>query len=140
LSQWQWIGALFARIGVGLLFFLSGAGKLFVEERRQTMRDTIRQAGIPAPVFTATVISLVEFFFGALLVAGFLTPLCCVMLIGMMLGALTTTILPGIKAKSFIVWLGQFLYLPEVLYLIILLWLLLSGPTRFSVDRLFLSR
>ena len=78
--------------------------------------------------------------FGALLVAGFLTPLCCIMLIGVMLGALATTILPGIKAKSFIDWLGQFLYLPEVLYIMILLWLLLSGPTRFSIDRLFLSR
>jgi uncharacterized membrane protein YphA (DoxX/SURF4 family) len=53
-----------------------------------------------------------------------------------MLGALATTILPGIRAKSLIDWLGQFLYLPEVLYLIILLWLLLSGPTRFSIDRL----
>ncbi len=34
LREWQWLGALMARLVVGLLFFLSGRGKLFVPERR----------------------------------------------------------------------------------------------------------
>jgi putative oxidoreductase len=140
LAQWQWIGALISRISVGLLFFLSGGGKLFSQERRVKMRETIRQAGLPAPILSATIISLIEFFFGGLLSVGFLTPICCIMLIGVIFGVLTTMILPQVKAKSFFDWLSQFLYLPEVLYVVILIWLLLSGPTRSSVDQLWFSR
>ena len=136
LPHWQWIGALLARLSVGLLFFLSGSGKLFIPAQRTKMRATTREAGIPVPEISAVVLSLVEFVFGGLLLVGFLTPLCCVMLIGIMLGALATTVLPGIKAKSFIDWLSQVLYLPEVLYLVILIWLLIFGPSHFSVDRL----
>ena len=35
-------------------------------------------------------------------------------------------------------WLSEFLYLPEVLYLVILIWLFLSGLGWLSVDRLIL--
>ncbi len=139
LAQWQWIGALVARLALGLLFFLSGTGKLFVKKRRDQMRETISKAGGPAPSVGATVISLIEFLGGAALLAGFLTPISCVLLIGVMIGALATTILPSITAKSSFDWISDFLYLPEVLYLIILLWLLLSGPGRFSVDRWLLQ-
>ena len=38
------------------------------------------------------------------------------------------------KALSFIDWLDDFLYLPEVMYIIIFLWLISSGPGRLSVD------
>jgi putative oxidoreductase len=128
LHQWEWIGVLLARLSVGLLFALSGGGKLFVPVRREQMRKTLSDAGIPVAAISTVVVSSVEFVFGVLLVIGFLTPLCCVMLSGVMIGALLTTILPGIKAKSIIAWLGEFLYLPEVLYLVILVWLLFSGP------------
>jgi hypothetical protein len=40
LHAWEWIGILVARLAVGLLFFLSGRGKLFVPERREQMRET----------------------------------------------------------------------------------------------------
>jgi putative oxidoreductase len=136
LHQWEWIGVLLARFSVGLLFALSGGGKLFVPARREQMRKTLSVAGIPVPAISTVVVSSVEFVFGVLLVIGFLTPLCCVMLSGVMIGALSTTILPGIKAKSIIAWLGEFLYLPEVLYLVILAWLLFSGPGWLSVDHL----
>jgi putative oxidoreductase len=139
LREWEWIGILLARLSVGLLFSLSGGGKLFVRARREQMLATIREAGIPAPGVTAVVVSAVEFIFGSLLVLGFLTPLCCIMLAGLMLGALWTTVLPGIKAPNVVNWLGVFLYQPEVLYLAILVWLFLSGPGWVSVDHLILS-
>jgi uncharacterized membrane protein YphA (DoxX/SURF4 family) len=41
LHAWQWLGIFVARLGVGLLFFLSGRGKLFVPERRNQMRRTL---------------------------------------------------------------------------------------------------
>lgn len=134
LARWEWLGQLLARISVGLLFFLSGRAKLFVEARRELMRDTMRQAGVPWPELTAGVTSVVEFVFGPLLVVGLFTPISCVMLIGVMIGALATTVIPGLKANSVIDWLGDFLYLPEVLYVVILVWLLLAGPGWLSVD------
>ena len=53
LHVWQWLGILLARIAVGLLFFLSGPGKLFVHERREEMRETLIAAHVPFPEFNA---------------------------------------------------------------------------------------
>src|SRR5215472_9610560 len=140
LSQWEWLGQLLARVSVGLLFFLSGRGKLFVPARREQMRGAMRHAGVPQPELTAVVIAAVEFTFGAALCLGLLTPVACVMLIGVMLGALATTQIPAMKAASAIDWLGEFLYLPEVLYVVILVWLFFAGPGWFSVDHSILSK
>jgi putative oxidoreductase len=90
-------------------------------------------------VVSAIFVSSVECVFGALLVVGLLAPLCCLMLTFVMVGALSTTVLRGIKVRSAVSWLSEFLYLPEVLYIVILVWLLLSGPGWFSLDHLLLS-
>jgi uncharacterized membrane protein YphA (DoxX/SURF4 family) len=45
----------------------------------------------------------------------------------------------GIKAQSLVSWLGDFLYLPEVLYVVMLVWLFFSGPGWLSLDHLILS-
>jgi putative oxidoreductase len=138
-QQYEWIAILIARLSVGTLFALSGGGKLFVPSRRDEMLRTLRDAGIPAPGMSAVLVSSVEFLFGILLVMGFLTPLCCLMLSGVMVGALGTSVLPRINAPSLASWLGSVLYLPEVLYLVILVWLFFSGPGWFSVDYLMWS-
>lgn len=130
---------LLARLSVGLLFSLSGSGKLFVRTRREQIRQTLIAARIPVPGISAVLVSSIEFVFGTFLIIGFLTPLCCVMLIGDMLGALVTTILPGVKAKSVFSWLSDFLYLPEVLYVVILVWLFFSGPGWLSFDHVAVS-
>ena len=135
----QWVGILLARLVVGSLFFLSGRGKLFVDERREQMRQTLREAHVPFPEFNAFFVSTVEFLFGLLLSAGALTPLACVMLSGVMIVAISTTAIRNIKATSPLGWVSEFLYLPEVLCLVILVWVLLSGPDWFSVDHLILS-
>jgi len=139
LHAWQWIGILLARLAVGLLFFLSGRGKLFVPQRREQMRETLVAARVPFPEFNALFVSTVEFVFGLLLILGALTPVACVMLGGVMIVAIATTAIRNIKAPPIVGWLSEFLYLPEVLCLVILMWLLFSGPGRFSVDHLILS-
>jgi len=136
LHELQWVGMLLARLTVGVLFLLSGAGKLFRNDRRERMLQTLREAGVPLPELNAVFVATVEFVFGALLVLGALTPLACVMLSGVMVVALATTRLRSIQAGSALDWLAEFLYLPEVLYLVILVWLLFSGPGWLSVDRL----
>ena len=100
------------------------------------MIRTLRAAAVPAPEANAVVVSSVEFVCGGLLAIGFFTPLSCVMLSGVMVVALATTVLPAVKAPSFAGWLASVLYLPEVLYVVILIWLFLSGPGWFSVDGL----
>jgi len=128
-----------ARVAVGLLFFLSGRGKLFVPERREQMRETLVEAHVPFPELHAVFVSIVEFCSGLLLIFGALTPVACVMLGGVMIVAITTTAIRTIKAPSLLGWLSEFLYLPEVLSLVILVWLFFSGPGWLSVDQLFLS-
>ena len=139
LHAWQWVGILLARVVVGLLFFLSGRGKLFVPERREQMRQTLVEAHVPFPEFNAVFVSTVEFVFGFLLIAGALTPLACVMLSGVMIVAIATTAIRNIKATSPLGWFSEFFCLPEVLCLVILVWLFFSGPGWLSVDQLFLS-
>jgi len=140
LHAWQWLGIFVARLVVGLLFFLSGRGKLFMPERREQMRETLLAARVPFPEFNAVFVSIVEFVFGALLVLGAVTPLACAMLGVLMIVAIATTAIRNIKASSPLGWLSEFLYLPEVPYLVILLWLFLSGPGWFSIDHLILSQ
>jgi putative oxidoreductase len=138
LHSWEWLGILMARIAVGLLFFLSGRGKLFVPERREQMRQTLIEARVPFPEFNTIFVSTVELVSGLLLIFGALTPLACVMLGCVMITAIATTANRNIKASSSLNWLSELLYLPEVLLLVILLWLFFSGPGRFSVDHLIL--
>src|SRR5215510_6994729 len=136
----EWIGILLTRVAVGLLFFLSGRGKLFVPERRKQMRQTLIEAHVPFPDFNALFISTIEFVCGLLLILGALTPLVCAMLAFVMVLAIATIAIRNIKASSPAEWLAAFLYLPEPLYLVILIWLLFSGPGWLSVDNLLVSQ
>jgi putative oxidoreductase len=140
LREWQWLGALIARLAAGLLFFLSGRSKLFVPERREQMRETLVAARIPFAGVNAIFVSTVEFVFGFLLILGMLTPLACVMLGCVMMVAIGMIAIKNIKAPPLLGWLSEFLYLPEVLYLVILFWLFLSGPGWFSLDYLIFFR
>jgi putative oxidoreductase len=139
LHAWQWLGSLVARLAVGLLFFLSGRGKLFVPERREQMRQTLIEAHVPFPNLNAVLVSIVEFVCGLLLLLGALTPVACVLLSGVMIMAIATTAIKNVKAPPLLGWLSEFLYLPEVLYLVILVWLFLSGPGWLSVDHWIFS-
>jgi len=140
LHSLEWLGILLARIAVGLLFFLSGRGKLFVSERRKQMRQTLIEAHVPFPDFNALFISTVEFVCGLLLILGALTPLVCALLACLMIVAIATIAIHNIKASSPAEWLAAFLYLPEPLYLVILIWLFFSGSGWLSVDNLLLSQ
>jgi len=64
-----------------------------------------------------------------------LSSLCCAALIIQMIVAITTVQLATIpKGLSFLDWLDEFLYLPETMYIILLIWLICSGPGRVSTD------
>jgi putative oxidoreductase len=138
LHSLEWVGILVTRVAVGLLFFLSGRAKLFVRERREQMRQTLIEAHVPFPKFNAVFVSTVEFVCGLLLVLGAVTPLASALLAVLMIVAIGTIAIRNVKASSPAEWLAVFLYLPEVLYLVILIWLFFSGPGWLSIDHLFL--
>jgi putative oxidoreductase len=127
---------LLARISLGVFFAISGGNKLFFASHYKIMYETIVSAGIPFPHVMTYFVSLVEFVCGCMLIVGLLSSLCCVAFIIDMIVAITTVQLAGIpKGLSFVDWLDDFLYLPEVMYIIIFLWLISSGPGWLSVDR-----
>lgn len=134
LQTWEWLGILLARLAVGTLFVLSGGGKLFSGNKRQSMRETMTEAGIPWPGFNTVFVATVELVCGTLLVLGLFTPIACVLLAIVMVTALATVQVRKMESRSVTAWLSEFLYLPEAMYLVILLWLLVSGPGRVSVD------
>jgi len=126
---------LLVRVSLGLFFAISGANKLLVASRRQAMYETLVEAKVPFPRVTTYFVSAVEFAGGCLLAVGFLSSLACVALLVDMLVAIQTTKLSAMpKGLSAFNWVDDFLYFPEVLYVLFFVWLICSGPGRFSVD------
>jgi putative oxidoreductase len=123
------------RVSIGLFFAISGANKLFIAGGTKPVYDTLVQAKIPFPRETAYFVSSVEFIGGSLVTMGFLSSLACVaLLIDMIVATLTSAVSTLPKGLSFLSWLDDFLYLPEVLYALFFTWLICSGPGKFSVD------
>jgi len=126
---------LLVRVSLGLFFAISGANKLFVAGSRQTMFETLVQAKVPLPRLMTYVVSGVEFVGGSLLVAGFLSSMASLtLLVDMLVAILTTKLSTMPKGLSPLSWLDDFLYLPEVLYVLFFIWLICSGPGKLSVD------
>jgi putative oxidoreductase len=136
----EWIPVTAARVLIGIFFCISGGTKLFVKAQFHVLEQTMVQIRVPFPHATAFFVATVEFACGAGLALGLLTPVCAAMLMANMIVAIATTSIHGIKAKGFLARLDNFLYLPEVPYVLILVWLIFSGPGRFSVDGLIASR
>ena len=136
----EWIPMTAARILIGIFFCISGGTKFFVPAQFSVLEQTLVQSHIPFPHANALFVSMVEFACGAGLALGLLTPLCAVMLAGDMIVAIATNRIHTIQSRGVLAWLDDFLYLPEVLYILILVWLIFSGPGRYSLDGLIASR
>ena len=126
---------LLVRVSIGLFFAISGANKLFAAGGTKPVYDTLVQAKIPFPHQMAYFVSGVEFVGGSSLTVGFLSsPACVALLIDMTVAVLTNALSTMPKGLSPLNWLDDFLYLPEVLYVLFFIWLICSGPGRFSAD------
>ncbi len=136
----EWMPVTAARVLIGVFFCISGETKLFVPAQFAVLEKTMVQIHTPFPHVTALFVATVEFACGAGLALGLLTPVCAAMLTGDMIVAVATTSIHTIQATGFLAWLDDFLYLPEVLYILILVWLIFSGPGRYSVDGLIAWR
>jgi len=136
----EWMPMTAARVLIGIFFCISGGTKLFVPAQFGVLQQTMVQSHIPFPHANALFVSIVEFACGAGLALGLLTPLCAAMLVGDMIVAIAANRIHSIQASGVLAWLDDFLYLPEVLYMLILVWLIFSGPGRYSVDGLIARR
>ena len=134
-SDLEQYAILLVRVSLGLFFAISGAKKLFVGSSRATMYETLVKAKVPFPRLMTYFVAGVEFVCGFLLVLGFLSSVASAALLGDMLVAILTTRLSAMpKGLSLLNRIDNFLYLPEVLYVLSFVWLISSGPGKFSVD------
>ncbi len=134
-SDLEQYATLLVRVSIGLFFAISGANKLFVAGGTKPVYDTLVKAKVPFPRQTAYFVATVEFVCGSLVTVGFLSsPACVALMIDMIVATLTSSLSTLPKGLSPLNWLDDFLYLPEVLYVLFFIWLICSGPGRFSVD------
>ena len=134
-SDLEQYAILLVRVSIGVFFAISGANKFFAAGGTKPVYDTLVQAKVPFPHQMAYFVSGIEFVCGSLLAVGFFSsPACVALLIDMIVATLTSAISTLPKGLSPLNWLDDFLYLPEVLYVLFFLWLICSGPGKFSVD------
>jgi putative oxidoreductase len=140
-SDLEQYAVLLVRVSIGLFFAISGANKLFVAGGTKPVYETLVKAKVPLPRLMAYFVSSVEFVGGSLVAVGFLSsPACVALLIDMIVATLTNALSTLPKGLSPLNWLDDFLYLPEVLYVLFFIWLICSGPGRLSVDFLLAAK
>ena len=140
-SDLEQYAILLVRVSIGLFFAISGANKLFAAGGTKPVYETLAKARIPFPHLMAYFVSGVEFVGGSLVTVGFLSsPACVVLLIDMFVATLTSAVSTVPKGLSPLNWLDDFFYLPEVLYVLFFIWLICSGPGKFSADFWFAGK
>lgn len=134
-SDLEQYAVLLVRVSIGLFFAISGANKLFIAGGTKPVYETLVEAKAPFPYLLAYFVSGVEFVGGSLVALGFLSsPACLALLIDMTVAIVIKAISTLPKGLSPLSWLDDFLYLPEVLYVLFFIWLICSGPGKLSVD------
>ena len=135
-KKWEWLPILVARVSLGLFFAVSGYHKLFNATKHEDLIHLMSEIGLPFPEFMAIFLASVEFFGGLLLMVGLFSTLCAIALTIAMIVAIITVEIDAIipKGIGFLDWMSWFLYLPQVMYVILFVWLMITGPGRFSVD------
>ena len=117
LQRFEWLPLLLVRLCLGLEFFESGKGKLFYG--LDGLIDSFREWGIPLPQVQAPFVATVEFVGGICLILGLGTRVFSALLAGVMAVALLTIMTQENVTSLAHDTLGNFLYLPEVGFLLL---------------------
>jgi len=123
----EWLAPLVARITVGVVFAVTGWGKLHNLEK---ITDFFTELGIPYPQIQAPFASANEFVCGVLILIGLATRVASIPLIIVMLVAIRTAQWENIDSLSAL--LGTV----EWAYIAIFAWLAIAGPGPVSLDYL----
>ncbi len=124
----DWLPGLLSRLAIGVVFIQSGWGKLHHLDK---VIQFFTSLGIPAPRLQAPFVACVEFVGGILVLIGLFTRLASVPLIGTMVVAILTA------KRGDIHEIGDLLFMPEYLFILLLLWLIIQGPGAVSQDYVF---
>jgi putative oxidoreductase len=130
-SDLNWVAPLVARVTLGVLFVSTGWGKVHDLDK---VANFFGDLGIPAPQLNAVMVSFVELVGGALLLVGLASRLAALPLIASMAVAIVTA------QRDQVSGLPDLFGLVEWTYLVLLLWVALSGPGKLSLDELLFSR
>lgn len=139
---WEWLPMLVARFSLGLFFAVSGYNKLFIPEKHTDLVHLMGEIGVPFPEFSALFLACVEFFGGLLLMVGLFSTFISIALIIAMIVAIITVEIPHVIPKGIgpLDWMSWFLYLPQVMYVILFVWLITTGPGKISLDYLLAKK
>ena len=128
---------LVCRVATGAFFAISGAHKLISPARHQSMIETLKSSRIPYLGFMSWFVPGVELSAGLGVAFGFLAPLAAFGLICLLTVAIVTDGLGRIPSWNPVDktdYLDDVLYLPEVLYGLLLLPVLTMGAGPVSLD------
>ena len=134
--RWEWFPVLLARVSMGLFFAISGWNKLFTVAHWKGLLAGMIATGLPFPKLMALFLAWFEFVGGSLLTVGFMSTFFSIGLAFAMIVAIVTVEIPFVIPPGLgpLDWLDWFLYLPQVLYVLIFLWLIIKGPGPYSAD------
>lgn len=127
------------RMGVGVFFATSGANKLFNPGRHCTLKRTLEEDHIPCVNIMCWFVPTVEFLGGLALIVGFLTPLAALGLLILMLVAMACEARKRVAAYKPINaadTVCDYLYLPEVVYALVLVLIMTVGGGPVALDTL----
>jgi uncharacterized membrane protein YphA (DoxX/SURF4 family) len=125
------------RVALGLFFAIGGYHKLFNASRHATLTSTLQEDGVHALPIMQWLLPAIEFGGGAALIIGLLSVVAAFGLFVICVGAIALDAVKRINAWKPIDradWLGDLLYLPEALYCVGLMVVMLAGPGAWSVD------
>jgi putative oxidoreductase len=125
------------RVALGVFFAISGYHKLFNSLRHAALTRTLQDDGVHGVPLMQWLLPLAEFSGGWALIVGFLSVLAAFGLFIICIGALVFDAGKRIRAWQPIDradWIGDLLYVPEALYCIGLVVVILGGPGPWSLD------
>jgi putative oxidoreductase len=131
LHRLAWAGPLLVRLTVGLVFTMSGWGKL---HNLDQVTEFFESLHIPAAGAQAAMVSTIELVGGVLLILGLGTRIASALLIGVMAVAIYTAKLPELHGVTDLA--GTI----EMTYLAIFVWLVVHGAGAVSLDRVVARR
>jgi putative oxidoreductase len=121
-----WFPPLLARVSIGLVFLQTGWGKL---QDLDKVTQFFTELHIPAPAFQARLVAGTEFIGGALLIVGLLSRLAALPLAFSMVVAILTA------KRASIDGFGTLFGFEEFTYIVVFMWIAISGPGAVSLDR-----
>lgn len=131
---------LIIRASVGIFFAISGGNKLFVPDRHLALRRNLARNNIPCVQGMVWWVAGWEFLAGAMLALGLFTAFSAGVLLIICLVACSCEAHAKVESyKPINQWdrVADYLYLPEILYTVLLLAAIVHGTGAFSLDRLF---